>query len=289
VLANVMFPLLKPKQDFVFKNIFGVENYEPVLVSFLNSLFKGNPYIKSITLKNTEQIKETEGGKISRLDVKAVTDNGVWLDVEIQCKDTGEIPARAIHSISRMQTDQLHAGKSYNDAKAIGVWIMADENLFDDCDDPVTECCWARRSRGWRDSEYRVLDDVQRLFFIELQKFAPNKADEHDLLNVWLTFLKDPSSLPQEALKIEEVHKAFDRLVFVSGDEKMRLEAQARQDAINDYYSATATAERIGEAKGEAKKARETAIAMLSRGLDVSIIRDCTGLSTEEINSISKI
>ncbi|MDR0625424.1 MAG: hypothetical protein LBF72_03200, partial [Holosporales bacterium] len=28
-----MCPLLRPKQDFVFKNIFGVEIYEPVLVS----------------------------------------------------------------------------------------------------------------------------------------------------------------------------------------------------------------------------------------------------------------
>ncbi|MDR0625382.1 MAG: hypothetical protein LBF72_02965, partial [Holosporales bacterium] len=88
---------------------------------------------------------------------------------------------------------------------------------------------------------------------------------------------------------IEEVHKAFDRLVFVSGDEKMRLEAQARQDAINDYYSVTATAERIGEARGEArgeaKGKQETAIAMLSKGLDIGIICDCTGLSIKEINS----
>ncbi|MDR0625178.1 MAG: Rpn family recombination-promoting nuclease/putative transposase [Holosporales bacterium] len=153
-----MCPLLRPKQDFVFKNIFGVENYEPVLVSFLNSLFNGSPHIKSITLKNTEQIKETEDGKVSRLDVKAVTDDDIGLDVEIQCKDTGEIPARAIHSISRMQTDQLHSGKSYNDAKAIGVWIMADENLFDDCEDPVTEGYCARRSRGWENSKHKVLD-----------------------------------------------------------------------------------------------------------------------------------
>jgi predicted transposase/invertase (TIGR01784 family) len=127
------------------------------------------------------------------------------------------------------------------------------------------------------------LDDVQRLFFIELKKFDLWKANEQDLLNVWLTFLKDPTHLPQSALKIEEVHKAFDRLVFISSDEKMRLEAQARQDALNDYYSGITTAERMGKAEGKL----ETALAMLADGISVDKVSLYTGLPIEDVNAIA--
>jgi predicted transposase YdaD len=43
-----------------------------------------------------------------------------------------------------------------------------------------------------------------------------------------------------------------------------------------------------GIAEGEAKKARETAIAMLAKGLDIGLVADCTGLSVEDINALTQ-
>ncbi|MDR1597379.1 MAG: Rpn family recombination-promoting nuclease/putative transposase, partial [Holosporales bacterium] len=64
-----MSSLLSPQIDFVFKNIFGVEGKEPLLISFLNSLFKGNPVVKNLTLGNTDICKTRHDGKSNRLDV----------------------------------------------------------------------------------------------------------------------------------------------------------------------------------------------------------------------------
>jgi hypothetical protein len=43
-----MTALLDPKLDYVFKTIFGVDDRKPLLISFLNALFKGNPHIKAL-------------------------------------------------------------------------------------------------------------------------------------------------------------------------------------------------------------------------------------------------
>ncbi|MDR0640114.1 MAG: Rpn family recombination-promoting nuclease/putative transposase, partial [Holosporales bacterium] len=36
-----MTELLDPKLDYIFKTIFGTEDRKPLLISFLNALFKG--------------------------------------------------------------------------------------------------------------------------------------------------------------------------------------------------------------------------------------------------------
>jgi predicted transposase YdaD len=70
------------------------------------------------------------------------------------------------------------------------------------------------------------------------------------------------------------------------------MEAQTRQDAINDYYSGITTAERRGKAEGlaegESKKARENAFAMLADGVPVGKVSLYTGLSIEEVKSLSR-
>ncbi|MDR2780936.1 MAG: Rpn family recombination-promoting nuclease/putative transposase, partial [Holosporaceae bacterium] len=92
-----MINLLDPKQDFVFKNIFGKEGGKPCLISLLNSLFKGNPHIKDLHFDNTDIAKILEEDKASRLDIKATAGDDTILDIEIQVKNTGEIPQRAFH------------------------------------------------------------------------------------------------------------------------------------------------------------------------------------------------
>jgi predicted transposase/invertase (TIGR01784 family) len=70
-----MTDLLDPKLDYIFKNIFGVEDKKPLLLSFLNALLKGNPHIKDLKLENTDISKILEKDKASRLDIKATADN----------------------------------------------------------------------------------------------------------------------------------------------------------------------------------------------------------------------
>ncbi|MGL5125081.1 MAG: Rpn family recombination-promoting nuclease/putative transposase, partial [Fusobacteriaceae bacterium] len=75
--------LLDPKMDFIFKKIFGNEQEKSVLLSFLNLALKPVQAIVDVELRNVEITKESLENKNSRLDIKAVTDTGTIINVEI--------------------------------------------------------------------------------------------------------------------------------------------------------------------------------------------------------------
>nr|MDE5978063.1 Rpn family recombination-promoting nuclease/putative transposase [Turicibacter sp.] len=79
--------LLPPKMDFVFKRIFGNENHPNILISFLNAVLNPGDPIKSVILKDTTIEKSHLEDKYSRLDVKAMTNKGEHINIEIQLKD----------------------------------------------------------------------------------------------------------------------------------------------------------------------------------------------------------
>jgi predicted transposase/invertase (TIGR01784 family) len=94
--------LLYSKLDYIFKNIFGIEKNKASLISFLNALLKSAPPIKDLSFDNTDIAKLLGEDKASRLDVKAVCDDGTQIDIEIQCRRTGDISQRAFFYLSRM-------------------------------------------------------------------------------------------------------------------------------------------------------------------------------------------
>jgi predicted transposase/invertase (TIGR01784 family) len=130
-----------------------------------------------------------------------------------------------------------------------------------------------------------------RLFFIELPKFNPKKADAQDLMTVWLEFLTNPSHLSKTYLEIKEVGEAMDRLQYISADAQMREAAMLRQRAINDQRSEIAMARKMGIAaglaRGKAESRRETALVMLNKGLSFEMVSACTGLSIDEIKALT--
>ncbi|MDR2781881.1 MAG: hypothetical protein LBB21_05535, partial [Holosporaceae bacterium] len=78
-------------------------------------------------------------------------------------------------------------------------------------------------------------------------------------------------------------------------DPKLQELVETREKAMLDYTNDIACAEDRGKLKGKAEgKAEgkvegkiETARAMLSKGMSVEIISECTGLSIDEIKAIN--
>jgi predicted transposase/invertase (TIGR01784 family) len=279
--------LLDPKLDYIFKNIFGVEKNKSILISFLNALLKGNPKIRDIQLENTDIAKILEEDKASRLDIKATSDDGTLLDIEIQCRNTGEIPQRAFHYLANMMQGTVKSGASYKGPKVIGIWILG-ENVTDR-QNAIGEAYMTFQPQ--HTDPYQIMTDSARIFFIELPKFNPKNADMHDLLTGWLSFLKNPIFMDESFLKVKEVKEAMETLKYISADDEIRALADLRQKTINDRNSEMTVAREegivIGEERGELKKAKETATKMLSRGISIGDISDMTGLSAEEIREMS--
>jgi predicted transposase/invertase (TIGR01784 family) len=285
---NMADGLLDPKQDFVFKNIFGKEDGKPCLISLLNSLFNNNPHIKELHFDNTDIAKILEEDKASRLDIKATADNDVMLDIEIQVKNTGEIPQRAFHYLANMMPHVVKSNESYKGPHVIGIWIMG-ENVTDR-QNAISEAYMTFQPQD--PDPYQIMTDSARIFFIELPKFNPKNADKRDLLTGWLSFIKNPCFMDDSYLNVKEIRDAMETLKYISADPETRAIADLRQKTINDHNSEITVAREegiaIGEERGELKGKRETACTMLADGVPAATVSKYTGLSIEEIESLKR-
>jgi predicted transposase/invertase (TIGR01784 family) len=283
---SVTVGLLDPKQDFVFKNIFGREDKKAILISFLNSLLKDNPHIKDLHLDNTDITKILEKDKASRLDIKATSDDGTKFDIEIQVKNTGEIPQRAVHYLANMMPHVVKTNESYKGPHVIGIWILG-ENVTDR-QNAISDAYMTFQPSD--PDPYQIMTDSARIFFIELSKFNPKNADSRDLLAGWLSFLQNPVFLDKEFLNVPEVNDAMETLKYISADPETRALADLRQKTINDHNSEKTMAREEGKAEGKAvgkaEGKKESALSMLADNLPVETISKYTGLSTDEINAL---
>ena len=72
-----------PTNDYVFRKIFGTQKNEIVTKSLLNSILNEN--IISVNLENNYQITpENINDKVGIIDIKAVLNNNIKCDIEMQ-------------------------------------------------------------------------------------------------------------------------------------------------------------------------------------------------------------
>ena len=249
--------LLPPSNDYVFASLFGKKSHERVLVCLLNAILNGKPYIKSVKLEPTEYKKTSIDGKSIRLDIVATSDDGTSLNVEIQCKCNGNIEDRASFYKARLRSDKLKEGEDYTSIPdIISIWI---------CVEPETNrkgCCHEivdmYKDNGIDPIE--IASEKMRHFIIELTKLeATPKSFLNDMFTIWMTFIKDPETIPPEFLEIPEVKEAMDELTYMSSDPETRAVYDAR----------------VREAK-----------ILLKENIKIEIISASTGLSVDEISHL---
>lgn len=296
--------LLDIKSDYIFKQVFGAEKNKRVLISFLNAILAGRPKVVDVELQNTDIAKIVKEGKSVRLDVKAKISESEFVDIEIQCRDTYDIPERAIQYLASMLVENSKSSRNviesnYAYPKVVGIWILA-RNVTDRA---------AGISRAYMTfqkdecDEYEIMTDKARIIFIELQKFKPKKLDRRHMLDVWISFLQNPDN--EEARKIDaNVEQAFDTLRYVSADpdvrEIYRLREETQMGIISEKNASMRFAEAKGRAEGEKvgeargfergahEKAIETAKNLLKAGVNIEVISAAVGISLEEIKKLRR-
>ncbi len=274
--------LFDPKVDYIFKRIFGIERNKSLLISLINAILRGFPHIVDLSLVNPELTKVLERNKDCRLDVKARGDDGTMFNVELQCRNTYDLPNRALYYASRLFSDQLNVKESYNTPKVISIWILG-ENVTKRSE--AINDAYMTFTKTDRDP-YEVMTDHMRIVFIELEKYEVKDPDLRDLLNGWLSFLKNPIDMDSEYLKDGDICKARDELEFISTDEEEREWVESVRNKLNDNTSDKTIAYEQGREEGARQKAIETAKQMLKKNIDISTISYCTGLPIEEIKDI---
>ena len=285
------FGILSPKVDFVFKKIFGNEKHPNILISFLNSVIKPTDLIKSVQIKNTDIEKEHIEDKYSRLDIKAVTNNGEHINIEIQVKNEYNMIKRSLYYWSKMYEGQLTKGQDYDTlSRTICINILDFKYLKND----NFHNCYRLKEKDTNEE----LTDVMELHFIEIPKLRKleNSEDISDMLEAWITFIESPTSELIDKLEMssDEIKEAKEELLRLSGNDKERERYEKRFESLLEQNSLLANAERKGLEKGkkeglkegENRKAIEIAINLIKNGLDNELIKNTTGLSIKEITEL---
>ena len=285
------FGILSPKVDFVFKKIFGNEKHPNILISFLNAVIKPTDLIKSVQIKNTDIEKEHIEDKYSRLDIKAVTNNGEHINIEIQVKNEYNMIKRSLYYWSKMYEGQLTKGQDYDTlSRTICINILDFKYLKND----NFHNCYRLKEKNTNEE----LTDVMELHFIEIPKLRKleNTEDISDMLEAWITFIESPTSELIDKLEMssDEIKEAKEELLRLSGNDKERERYEKRFESLLEQNSLLANAERKGLEKGkkeglkegENRKAIEIAINLIKNGLDNELIKNTTGLSIKEITEL---
>lgn len=276
--SQMTLALLPPKMDFVFKKIFGNEKHPNILISFLNAVLNPSDPIKSVTLQDTTIEKEYLTDKYSRLDVRATTDKGERINIEIQLDNKYNMIKRSLYYWSKLYEGQLESGNDYQKlARTICINLIDFNLLNHDKFHSVYRL---------KDCEtHEELTDIIELHFIELKKMKHVKhADEvKSKLEAWLHFINQPDSeVVRELEAVEsEIKSAKAELIRLSGNKVERELFEKRRQAMLDEASALAFAEE----KGAKKEKLEIAKNLIQKGLDNGFIVETTGLSLEEVEA----
>ena len=280
--------LLPPKMDFVFKRIFGNEKHPNVLISFLNAVLNPIDPIQSVELKDTTIEKNHLEDKYSRLDMKAITNKGEYINIEIQLKDEYNMIKRSLYYWSKLYEWQLESGENYQKLSRTSCINLLDFNLLNH-----SKFHSVYRLKGCHTNE--ELTNVMELHFIELKKMqdVQRVEDVKSKLEAWLYFINQPDSeLVQELEKVEiEIKEAKAQLVRLSEDRKEGEQYEKRRESRLNEVSTLAYAEEKGMVKGIEQGAKIEKIEIAKKLFDVlddETISLKTGLSLEEVKEIRK-
>ena len=265
--------LMSPKVDFCFKELF---QSPKVRQGFLAAILGKNPKeIVETQLMQTILSKESADSKYGILDVRVLMTNGSQVDLEMQVAPLEYWDKRMIFYLSKMYTEQIREGDSYDRLqKCIQVSILA-HVLFQEDDECYRRISFCDVKTG---KEYT---DLMEMHILELPKLPPEQKSETDLMQ-WMRFLngkrrEDFEKMAKKNSCFEEAYKELDKL---SADEKKRLEYEARQKAIRDRDILIKTGENRGR--------KEIILSMIEAGLPLEQIAEITKETLETIQELKK-
>lgn len=221
--------------------------------------------------------------KLGILDVRIRLKDGTQINVEMQVKYFDFWDERALFYLSKMFSEQLKTGDSYeNLKKCIHVSIL-DFILFPEDD----RCC---RTIHFRDDETgNLYSDKLELQILELKKLPKEIKTGEDIIN-WMLFFngKDRKEFELMAGTSTYLGEAYEALQKLSADDLKRLEYEAREKALKDYNTQIDSSEKRGIRIGEEQGVRlaRTAFHLHMQGkTDEEIAVECN-LSVEEVKKI---
>ena len=257
--------ILSPKNDFVFRLLFGEEGNEDLLASLLGSIL--DEEIKEVKIKNPYILKKYLEDKEVILDIKALVSSDTYVNVEMQLCSSPGLPARALYYWAKLFSSQLHKGEDYSSLKkTISIVILDD--TYCDSDDFHT---WS----GLHDCRQKiVISDLIEVHFLELPKLhnLSGQDTDNDCIQ-WMKFFN--AKTKEELIMLSEaspsIKKATNLLMSMSMDEETRQKYEEREEYLFERKMMLQLAEKAGMEKGIEIGREEGKVEGREEGIEIGI------------------
>jgi predicted transposase/invertase (TIGR01784 family) len=282
---------LSPKNDFVFKKVFGGNT--PVLTDFLKAVLDlPDDEYQWIEVLDPNLRPENIDDKYCILDIRLHTKSKNVIDIEIQVKYQDFIWKRIQFYAAKMLVEQAKSGDSYKMLPRVISILIADFVLIKENEE------LHNRFRLYDEKTKARFPDSMEIDILEIPKVRV--GDESQLSN-WMRFFaakteEDFMALAQTSPAIAE---AWGVIKHLSADESARIIAESREKARLDMeaYQETGRKEglqeglqeglRKGLQDGRQEEKFEVARNALREKLPVETIMKLTGLSLDEVKRLA--
>ena len=274
--------------DYFIRYLFSHRGNENIALNFINAVFKDLDFetFKKIEILNPFNIAENYDEKESIVDIKATTETGITVLIEIQARGNENFIKRTLYYWAYNYSSNLNRGSIYDELKAvvsinITNFILTDENKV--------HSCYVLKELN----NNKILTDHCQLHFIELPKFNVKNITKMEELHKdfisWIKFFKgdNMSNLIKENTIFEEVENKCNTFV----NDRPVMDKYKKREVDAYFFDRSMEldlkkAKEQGIEQGEKNKAISMAKNMKARDMDIKLISELTGLSIEEIEKL---
>ena len=303
---------LNPRNDLVFKKIFGTEKNKEILIHFLNDILDRESSIKEVTFLKTIQDPEVAYLRVSIVDVMCQDEKGNRFIIEMQLSHEKGFDKRSLYYAARAYCSQRTEGTVFDDLKEVYFLAITDFIPF------PKKKKWLSRI-GLKDLETNEHDiGGIHLLFLQLPLFDKNKDDLKTMTSreKWAYFLKyadDTEEQELEGLTCEdaailrayeelnrfgwtekalndyesvEMKRAADKGILKAAIETGKaqgLEEGLARGKVEGLEEGLARGKAEGLGKGMEKERNNVILAMLEKNLPIDQIAEITGTAVDEI------
>ena len=220
---------VNPYTDFGFKKLFGTEMNKELLISFINSLLKGEEEIRDLTYLNTEHLGMREADRKAVFDVYCENERGEKILVEMQRGEQQFFKDRSLYYSTFPIREQGEKGEWNYELKTvyvIGILNFAiDEHKPDD---------YLRKVQLTDVQSKEVFYEKLTFIYLEMPKFNKREEELDGMFEKWLFVLRNLSRLMERPKALQE--RVFTRLFEAAEIAKFSVEEyESYEESLKIY------------------------------------------------------
>ena len=275
---------VKKLNDYFIRYFFGLKGDEDLLLSFINAIMIDSNFATfvSVEIMNPFNLSEKAGNKESIVDLKATTEDGTVVIIEIQTYSTKNFFERTLYYWSKNYSSLLKQGNKYSKLRPVISINLIDDILFDKTDSRMHTCYLLKEK-----NTNKILTDHIQMHYVEIPKLDKDADIKTELKN-WILFLKSNKEEDMSQLLKEDTifEKAINKYNYFTDNEDLLNEYDRREAYLVYQASLMRGSREEGKLEGLKEGQISMAKAMKKDGVDINLISKYTGLTIEEIEKL---